>query len=201
MSTSFTRFVFQFHLVSSSQIHSIAKHASLNLGVLCRIRPLASFHFSAIDYIQISDSSFSRSRILLPCLGRAPESSLSSLNKVQSKAIFLINNPNLFKYLHSLSHPRLVADLSKFDRYFHGNCSLHYTDIIPDTMRYVQTTRSPTQSHPFQVILPNPRTLSHKAPSIQNNYQPWSILLSSSFPKSYKSSCFKFKINNVTSTL
>ena len=41
-------------------------------------------------------------------------SSLCLFGKVQSKVILIINNPNLTNYLQSLSHRRLVANLSIF---------------------------------------------------------------------------------------
>ena len=47
-------------------------------------------------------------------LGGAPKSTLCLLDKVQSKAIRLINNPNLTKALQPLPHRRLVGDLSIF---------------------------------------------------------------------------------------
>ena len=88
-------------------------------------------------------------------------------DKAQLKATRLINNPDLTKSFHFLSHCRLVAYLSIFYRFFRGHCSLDIKNIIPDSLRNVQLTRSSTQSHPFQVMLPNPRTLSHKSSSFQ----------------------------------
>ena len=87
--------------------------------------------------------------------GGAPKSSLLP-DRVQSKAIHLINNPNLANSLQSLSHHRLVADLSIFYHYFYGHCSQEIKNIIPDPVRCVRTTRSSTYSHPFQATLPNP---------------------------------------------
>ena len=77
--------------------------------------------------------------------------------------IVMSYNPNLTKSLQSFSHRHLVADLSIFYRYFHGHCSLETRNIIPDPVRRARTTRSSTQSHPFQVVLPNPRNLAHKS--------------------------------------
>ena len=36
-------------------------------------------------------------------------------------------------------------------------------NIVPDPVKRVRTTGSSTYSHPFQVTLPSPRTLSHKS--------------------------------------
>ena len=127
----------------------------------------------------------------------APKSSLHLLDRVQSKAIRLINNPNLTNSLQSLSHRRLVADLSIFYRYFHGHCSQEIKNIIPDPMRRVRTTRSSTHSHPFQVTLPNPRTLAHKSSFIPRTSQLWNSLPPTSFPESYNLSSFKSNVNKL----
>ena len=117
---------------------------------------------------------------------------------VQSRAIRLINNPNLTNSLQSLSHNRLVADLSIFYRYFHGHCSQEIKNIIPDpVVRRVQTTRSSTYSHPCQVTLPNPRTLSHKSSFIPRTSQLWNLLPPTTFPKSYNLSSFTSNINKL----
>ena len=116
--------------------------------------------------------------------GGAPKSTLCLLDKVQSKAIRLINNPSLAKSLQLLSHHRLVGDLSIYYRYFNGHCSQEIRDIIPVPLRRVRTTRSSTHSHPFQVSLPNPRTLSHKSLFIPRTCNLWNVLPSSCFPES-----------------
>ena len=53
-------------------------------------------------------------------LSGPPKSTLCLLDKVQSKAIRLINNPNLTKSLQPLSHRRLVGDLPIFIYTFTG---------------------------------------------------------------------------------
>ena len=114
--------------------------------------------------------------------GRAPKSTLFLQNKVQFKAILLINNPNFAKSIQSLSQRRLVADLSIFYIYFYGHCSQEIRDIIPVPLRHVRTTRSSTYSRPFQVSLPNPRTLSCKSSFIATTCTMWNVLPSSCFP-------------------
>ena len=111
--------------------------------------------FSPSNYIQVPNPSFSR--VLIQYLeGGAPKSTLCLLDKVQSKAIRLINNFNLTKSLQPLSHRRLVADLSIFYRYFHRHCSQEIRGIIPVSLRRVRTTRSSTHSQLFEVSLPTP---------------------------------------------
>ena len=129
--------------------------------------------------------------------GGALKSTLCLLDKVQSNAIRLINNPNLTKSLQPLSHRRLVGDLSIFYRYLHGHCSQEIREIIPVPLRCVRTTRSSTHSHPFQVSLPNPRTLSHKSSIIPRTCNLWNVLPSSYFPESYNLPYFKSKISKL----
>ena len=130
-------------------------------------------------------------------LGFLSKSSLNLLDRVPSKAIRLINNPNLTKYLHSLSHRRLVADLSIFYRYLHRYCSQEIKNIIPDPMRRVRTTIISTDSHPFQVTLPNPRTLAHKSSFTTRTSQLWNSLPPTTFPESYNLSSCKSKVNKL----
>ena len=121
---------------------------------------------------------------------------LCLLDKVQSKAIRLINNPNLTKSLPPLSHCRLVGDLSIFYRYFNGHCSQEIRDIIPVPLRRVRTTRSSTHSHPFQVSLPTSQTLSHKSSFIPRTCNLRNVL-HSCFPESYNLPSFKSRINKL----
>ena len=107
------------------------------------------------------------------------------------------DSPNLTKSLQPLSHRRFVGDLSIYYRYFNGHCSQEIRDIIPVPLRRVRTTRSSTHSHPFQVSLPNPRTLSHKSSFIPRTCNLWNVLPSSCLPESYNSPSFKSKINKL----
>ena len=148
------------NLTWKPHVNSIAKHASQKLGFLSRARSYFSpSQLSTICKFQIRPSLEYCSHVW----GGAPKSSLHLLDRVQSKAIHLINNPNLTNSLQPLSHRCLVADLSIFYRYFHGYYSQEIKNIIPDPVRRVRITRSSTYSHPFQVTLPNPRTQSHKS--------------------------------------
>ena len=107
------------------------------------------------------------------------------------------NPATLGKMLVFTDARRLVADLSFFYRYFHGHCSQEIKNIIPDPVRRFRTTRSSTYSHPFQVTLPNPRTLSHKSSFIPITSQLWNSLPPTTFPESYNLSSFKSNINKL----
>ena len=82
------------NLTWKTHIHSLAKHASQKLGFLARARGFfSSSHLLSIYKSQIRPSLEYCSHVW----GGAPKSTLCLLDKVQSKAIRLINNPNLTK--------------------------------------------------------------------------------------------------------
>ena len=185
--------VFLFQLISLGNNTSI-KHASQNLGFLARARGfLSSSHLLSICKSQIRPSLEYCSHVW----GGASKSTLCLLDKVQPKAIRLVNNPNLTKSLQPLSHRRLVGDLSIHYRCFHRHCSQEIRDNIPVPLRGLRTTRSSTHSHPFQVSLPNPRTLPHKSEFIPKTCNLWNLLPSSCFPGCHNLPSFKFKINKL----
>ena len=129
-SASFTQFGLSLssNLTWKTHIHSLAKHASQKLGFLARARGFfSSSHLPSIYKSQIRPSLEYCSHVW----GGAPKSTLCLLDKVQSKDIRLINNPNFTKSLQPLSHSCLVGDLSICYRYFHGHCSEEIRDIIP----------------------------------------------------------------------
>ena len=141
------------NLSRKTHINSIAKHAYQKLGFLSRARGI----FSPSQLLNIYKSGIRPSQEYCSHVwGGAPRSSLHLLDKVQSTATRLINNPSLTKSPQSLPYRRLVADLSIFYRFFHGHCSLEIKNIIPGPLKHVRPTRSSNQSNPFQVTLSNP---------------------------------------------
>ena len=140
------------NLTWKAHIHSLAKHASQKLGFLARARGFFLI-LSLFNYVQVPNPPFFR--VLPHVWGSAPKSTLCLLDKVQSKGIRLINNPNLTKSLQPLSHRRLVGDLSIFYRFIHGHCSEEIKEIIPVPLRHVRTNKNSTHSHSSQFPLPN----------------------------------------------
>ena len=120
------------NLTWKPHINSIAKHASQKLGFLSR----ACGYFSPSQLLTIYKSQIGPSLEYCSHVWcGAPKSSLHLLERVLSKAIRLINNPNLTSSLQSFSHRRLVADPSIFYSYFHGHCSQEIKNIISDPVR------------------------------------------------------------------
>ena len=103
-SASFTRLGLSLssNLTWKTRIHSLAKHASQQLGFLARSRGFfSSSHLLTIHKSQICPSLEYYSNVW----GCAPRSTLCLLEKVQSKAIRLTNNPN---YISPTSFPSSI---------------------------------------------------------------------------------------------
>ena len=75
--------------------------------------------------------------------------------------------------------------------------SPNLSKFFPIPLRRVRITRSSTHPRPFQISLPNPRTLSHKSSFIPRSCNLSNVLPSSCFPEFYNLPSFKSKINKV----
>ena len=134
------------NLTWKTHIHSLAKHASQKLGFLARARGFfSSSHLPSIYKSQIRPSLEYCSHVW----GGAPKSTLGLLHKVQSKAIRLINNPNLTKLLQPLSHRRLVGDLSIYYRYFNGHFSQEIKEYYSSSSEACQDHQKLNSFTPF----------------------------------------------------
>ena len=80
------------------------------------------------------------------------------------------------------------------------NCSWRLIQTTDHRIGVKAPSRWPfnlTHSDPFQVSLPNPRTLSRQSSFIPRMCNLWNALSSSSFPKSYNLPSYKSKINKL----
>ena len=116
-------------------IVQIAKSASKKLGVLFRCKQ----YFNSAQLFKLYTGFFR------PCMeycshiwGSSPYTSL--LDRVESKAIFLISDPSLTSTLDPLSLRRKVASLSLFYRYYFGHCSDELAACIPPPMAWPRST-------------------------------------------------------------
>ena len=124
-------------------------------------------------------------RCLLACSLLGPVTTCRSRQALQLTTVLVALPPKMrdSSWLGRFA-PSQVGDLSIIHRCFHGNCSQEIRDIIPIPLRRVRTTRSSTHSRPFQVSLPNPRTLSHKSSFLEHAI--------------YGTSCLPFAFLNLT---
>ena len=169
-----------------SHIIQIAKSASKKLGVLFRCRK----YFTSIQLFKLYIG------LIRPCLeycshiwGSSP--SVYLLDRVESKAIRLINDSSLTSSLDSLSLRRKVASLSLFYRYYFGRCSAELKDRVPRPLRRPRCTRQAAVSHRYSVDLCNPRIGRYSDCFFPSTSRLWNSLPAAVFPASYNLSSFK----------
>merc|ERR1712002_1034934 len=124
--------------------------------------------------------------------GGSPAASL--LERVESKAIRLINGPSLTSSLDSLSLRRKVASLSLFYRYYFGRCSLELTGCIPPRLERPRNTRQSANAHRYSVSIANSRVNSFDNCFFPSTSKLWNSLPESVFPNSYNLSLFKRQV-------
>ena len=169
-----------------SHIIQIAKSASKKLGVLFRCRKF----FTSAQLFKLYIG------LIRPCLeycshiwGSSPAVFL--LDRVQSKAIRLINDHSLTSSLDSLSLRREVASLSLFYRYYFGHCSAELRDRVPRPLRRPRCTRQAVASHQYSVELCNHRIERCSDCFFPSTSVAWNSLPAAVFPASYNLSSFK----------
>ena len=167
-------------------ITSLAKTASMKLGVLCRLRQF----FSPYQLLTLYRG------LIRPCMEYASHvwggsTHTALLNRVEAKAFRLINAPPLTDCLQSLIHRRSVASLSIFYRYFHGYCSSELANCMPPPLPRPRRTRLSTFSHPYSVHLTNARVNQHLHSFIPFTGKLWNSLPCSVFPPAYDLNSFK----------
>ena len=116
-------------------ISSLAKTASMKLGVLSRLR----------QFFLTSPTANSKQGLIRPCMEYASHvwggsTHTALLNRVESKAFRLTNSP-LTDCLQPLSHRRNVASLAFFYRYYHANCSSDLVNCVPPLLPRPRCTR------------------------------------------------------------
>ena len=128
-SSSFTQLGFSVssNLTEKPHIDSIAKHASQKLGFLSRARG----YFSPSQLLTIYKSQIRPSlEYCSHVWGGAPKSSLNLLDKVQSKAICLINNPNFTNSLQSFSPIVVLMQIFPFSTAICTDIALRKSRIL-----------------------------------------------------------------------
>lgn len=181
-----------------SHILNVAKRASQKLGFLFRAR-----HYFNSSQLMTLYKAQVRPSMEYCChiWGGAPASVLHILDRIQNKAIRLINEESLTTSLQSLSHRRTVSSLCLFYRYFNRLCSDELAATVPPPYHYGRTTRLSSSSHPFCVSLHR-----HRCDSVANSFFPrtariWNKLPSTVFPPLCDPHKFKLHINKLDLSL
>lgn len=112
----------------------------------------------------------------------APTASRKCVDRIQSRAVGMINNRAATDSLDSLDHRRSVAALCRFYKYFNGDCSSGISEIMPRRTIISQITRSSQSAHPFTVSVDFCRTNKARNSFIPRTSRMWNFLPSSVFP-------------------
>merc|ERR1711980_11675 len=167
-------------------ISSLAKSASSKLGVLHRLNQFFSPSQMLVMY----------RGLVRPCMEYASHvwggsTHTALLDRVESKALRLINSPPLTSCVLPLKLRRNVASLSISYRYFHANCSSELANCMPPPLPRPRCTRLSTLSHSYAVQTPNARVNQYLHSFIPSTGKLWNSLPWSVFPPSYDLNAFK----------
>merc|ERR1712002_316580 len=122
---------------------------------------------------------------------------VSLLDRVESKAIRLINDHSLTSSLDSLSLRRKVASLSLFYRYYFRHCSLELANCIPPPLEGPRNTRQASNAHRYSVSITNSRINGFNDCFFQSTSKLWNSLPKSVFPDLYNLSLFKRQVYHI----
>lgn len=176
----------------SWKIHTagLARSASQKLGVLFRFRRF----FTSDQLLTLYVGT------IRPCMeycshiwGGSPGVGL--LDKVQAKAVRLINSPALTSGLPSLSLRRNVGSLCLFYRYYFGRCSEELHGCVPPPLRRARSTRQAINSHRYAVTLDGCRVERYARSFFPSTSILWNQLPSAVFPPEFDLSAFKGNVN------
>jgi len=150
------------------QITSIAKAASRKLGLLYR----AKHYFSDEQLVTIYKSHVrSQMEYCSHIWAGGPKTQLNHLDRIQNRAISIINNPNITQHIPPLHFRRDVASLSLFYKYYNSTNLEELHSIIPPQQQYLRRTRASGSAHDFTVKIPHCRTAAYQhsfhTPNIQ----------------------------------
>lgn len=116
----------------------------------------------------------------------APQTLLELLDRIQKRAIMLIDDGRVSNSIDSLKHRRDVGCVALFYRYFHGRCSAEIRGLIPSVQLFSRTTRLSRGAHPFHVVTTFQRTTHYRDSSFfSRTVRLWNSLPASVFPNSY----------------
>jgi hypothetical protein len=184
-------------LLWGDQVFSKAKKAAQMLGFLNRCRS----YFSSTDLLKIY-KAYIRSKMEdnSHIWAGAPSSILKYLDKVQKRAIRLINDESITSSLAPLGHRRNIGALTLLYRYFIGSdtCSEKIKTILPELKTFSRHTRQAARNHPYYLSLNASSTDYYENSFIIRTAKLWNLLPSEVFPKvgdSYSYNLQKFKSN------
>ena len=176
-------------------IFSVAKDVSKMIGSLFRSR--AYLTPEAILYLYKSQIR-PKMEYCSHIWAGSPMNALSVLDRLQNRIKYLIGD-QLFQTLQTLGHRRNVACLSLFYRYFHGECSTEWHDLVPPQWTLNRNTWLAISSanHSHFLRLPLAKTKFHSKSFFLRTAEMWNTLPAECFPPFYNLDLFKSNVNKL----
>jgi len=176
----------------TQHIRHTARRASSRLAVLWRARQYFSSHQLLVLYkAQVRP-------LMEYCTHVWPRSSVTNiLDRVQDKAIRLINDVQLTSHLQTLAHRRDVSRLCLFYRYYFGQCSEELAAATPQPRMFVRNLRGCSSNNPYLVKIPRCRTEVYKQSFFPSTAALWNSLPSHVFPPTRNLQAFKLAVNKL----
>jgi hypothetical protein len=132
----------------NDHIFGIAKDAARCLGFLYRWK----LYFTPSDLLNIY-KAYIRPKLEYNShiWAGASQTSLNYLDKIQKRAIRLINDETVTNSLAPLEHRRIVGALSLYYRYLVGvgTCSTEIRHLMPPLKLFPRNTRGASSAHPY----------------------------------------------------
>ena len=170
-------------------ITKLAKLASQKLGILFRCKN----HFTPKQLLKLYVTMIRPSLEYCSHIwGSSTHSSL--LDRVESKALRLINDSTITSSLDSLSLRRKVSALSLFYRYYHSRCSLELAGCVPPPLLRPRRTRQSVNAHEFSVQLETIRINRASDCFFPATSALWNSLPAFVFPETYDLCSFKRQV-------
>ncbi|XP_045511061.1 uncharacterized protein LOC123705984 [Colias croceus] len=164
------------------------KLASQKLGVLCRAgQYFTSHHRLKLYKAQVRPHMEYCSHIW----AGAPQQYLLPFDRIQRRAVRLVNEPSLTDRLDTLALRRDVASLCVLYRIYYGECSEELFGTLPAAEFHHRTARHRQQYHPHHLDCWQSTTVRFKRSFFPRTTDIWNKLPHAAFPNGYELGTFK----------
>ncbi|CAF4900062.1 unnamed protein product [Pieris macdunnoughi] len=174
----------QFH----GHLEGKAKLASKKLGVLSKARR----YFTPGHRMQLYKAQIRPHMEYCSHLwAGAPQYQLLPLDRIQRRAVRIVDDQSLSEWLDPLALRRDVGSLCIFYRIYHGECSEELFGLIPAAEFHHRTSRQNTKFHPYHLDVRRSTTERFSRQFLPRTTTMWNQLPIEVFPNQFDLGSFK----------